>query len=635
MIFFVLCLTLFSISSVYAAAPSVPTNFAVNHAAIDGKSVPLTWTAPSSGGTVDHYVLQGGMETSPGSYSNWMDLPFSIGAVTSYTLDTSEAPDGVYYRLRIVAETAGDESSTASGIVYGGGIPNEPKNYASAVTFLEGRHFADMQDFGAVNTFGANSNFDEATKFAAEQDFTDAQTFDKYQYFDDSTDFTAVAQTFATGTSFGSGTIFSTGGSQDLVAGTIPSFGVMLDSFTCDTASCLPSDTSKFLAPGDLLTSGIDPVATYTKVKPTDKTLAIDGLGLTMTFETVSTAGTVKTDLYDPALIPNSNPSGQGKVLMYTSNAGNVQTIGSVIDLTPDKSKDAGTAASTSGSITITMTYKEANIPEGTDESQLTMLHYVDGYWKTEDSCTVDATNNEITCVVNSLSPFAIGGPGGGIGASGSGYGGKNSCDSNGFGQNKSLRVYQVMYNIDTYEIQVQVASTCGSISAKITTPMQQSILGLSEDDILLGDGVAIYSGYLNGSDEKFNISIQNKRDSFTDTFYINNNSIIKKYAASTGYTSEQQDMFSSITPSTQTTITSEPTITAISQTVEELIPLEKQIVVEKSVIDQTQSTQYTPEPMADEIIEPTCGIGTESVNGICKIIIPDESQFCFLFWCW
>jgi hypothetical protein len=632
--FLVSSIILLSIPSVYAAAPSAPTSFAVDHGNISGKEVPLTWTAPASGGTVDHYVLQGGMETSPGSYSEWTDLPFSIGAVTSYTLDTSEAPDGVYYRLRLVAETESDESSTASNIVYGGGVPNEPKNYASAVTFLEGRHFADMQDFAAVNTFGANSNFDEATKFAAEQDFTATQTFDKYQYFDDSTDFTAVAQTFATGTSFGDGTTFKSDGTQSLVAGTIPSFGVMLDSFACDSASCLPSDTSKFLTPGDLLASGTDPVATYTKVKPTDKTLSVDGLGLTMTFETVSTAGTVKTDLYDPALIPSSTLGSGGKVSMGTSNSGTIETIGSIIDLTPEQSRDGGTPASTSGTITITLPYKEANIPAGTNESQLTMLHYVDGVWKTEDSCTVDTTNNRITCIVTSLSPFGIGGAASSSTSSSSG-GGKSNCDSNGFGSNNSLRVYQVMYDVDTYEVQVQAYSTCGSISAKITTPTQQSILGLSVEQTLLDDRVAIYSGYLDESDEKFNISIQNKRDSFDETFYIQEKSIIKKYTGDTGYTSEQQGIFSPTIPSTQTTIASEPSITEVSPPVEESIPVEKQIVTEKSVIDQTQSIQYTPEPIAEETTESTCGIGTESVNGICKIIIPDEAKFCFLFWCW
>jgi len=49
---------------------------------------------------------------------------------------------------------------------------------------------------------------------------------------------------------------------------------------------------------------------------------------------------------------------------------------------------------------------------------------------------------------------------------------------------------------------------------------------------------------------------------------------------------------------------------------------------------------EYTPEPIVEELIseetmETTCGVGTKLVNGICKIIIPDEIKFCFLFWCW
>jgi hypothetical protein len=44
---------------------------------------------------------------------------------------------------------------------------------------------------------------------------------------------------------------------------------------------------------------------------------------------------------------------------------------------------------------------------------------------------------------------------------------------------------------------------------------------------------------------------------------------------------------------------------------------------------------KYTPEPIAKETMETTCGVGTKLLNGICKIIIPDETTFCFLFWCW
>jgi hypothetical protein len=49
---------------------------------------------------------------------------------------------------------------------------------------------------------------------------------------------------------------------------------------------------------------------------------------------------------------------------------------------------------------------------------------------------------------------------------------------------------------------------------------------------------------------------------------------------------------------------------------------------------------EYTPEPIVEELLSEetmgtTCGVGTKLVNGICKIIIPDETKFCFLFWCW
>jgi hypothetical protein len=215
-----------------------------------------------------------------------------------------------------------------------------------------------------------------------------------------------------------------------------------------------------------------------------------------------------------------------------------------------------------------------------------------------------------------------------------SGGGGKSNCDSNGFGNNNSLRVYQVTYNIKTYEVQVQAYSTCGSISTKMTTPMQQSILGLSLEQTLLDDKIVIYSGYLDESEEKFNISVQNKKQSFDETFYIHDKSITKKYTGETGYTSEQQGTSLPTVTSEQTTILPETSVTMITETIEESVPIEtqKQISDEKLV---TQPVGYTPEPVADEIVETTCGIGTKLVNGICKIIIPDEPKFCFLFWCW
>jgi hypothetical protein len=298
--------------------------------------------------------------------------------------------------------------------------------------------------------------------------------------------------------------------------------------------------------------------------------------------------------LYDPASIPESTAVAgtAGKVSVNTTNTGTINTIGSVTNIS------TGTAT-ISGDIIIKLSYSEANIPVGTAESELTMIHYTGGQWKTEDSCAVDTVNNKISCTVTSLSPFGVGGSG-----SSSSRGGNNNCDSNGFGNNNSLRVYQVSYDIETYQVLVNAYSTCGSISAKMTTPTQQSILGLSTEQTLLDDRVAIYSGYLDESDEKFNISIQNKRDSFYETFYIYDKSITKKYTGDTGYTSQQQGMVSPTITSTQTTILSEP---SVEETV--LVENEKQIVDketvlvenEKQIVDKETPIEYTSEPTEEQ----------------------------------
>ena len=129
-----------------------------------------------------------------------------------------------------------------------------------------------------------------------------------------------------------------------------------------------------------------------------------------------------------------------------------------------------------------------------------------------------------------------------------------NNCDSNGFGNNNSLRVYGVNYDIETNEFQIQAYSTHGYISAKMITPIQQCVLGLSTDQPLFDDRIIIYSGFLDESDKKFNITIQNKRHYFDETFYIYDKSIIKKYTGDTGYTSEQEG-------TTLLTVTSEQVI--------------------------------------------------------------------------
>ena len=241
-----------------------------------------------------------------------------------------------------------------------------------------------------INTYG------ECTMFADEQEFAGSQNFEKYNHFGDSTVF-SVDQTFKEGTTFGPGSIFTVG--QELPAGTIPSHGVIMNAVTCSDTACVP-DAGDVIAPGEKFEAGIDPAATYHNVRSNDKTFEIDGLGLTMTFDTVSTNGTIKADLLDPASV--SGATLNGDTLTMTLNDGsNKQSIGNVIEL-------ATGTASVSGNITITLPYQQSEVGNIAEDT-LTAFHYVGGEWKKESNCTVDTAANTVTCTVSSLSPFSVG----------------------------------------------------------------------------------------------------------------------------------------------------------------------------------------------------------------------------------
>jgi hypothetical protein len=283
---------------------------------------------------------------------------------------------------------------------------------------------------------------------------------------------------------------------------------------------------------------------------------------------------------------------------------------------------------------TIQLTYTDSEVRD-LDESSLQINRFSDGVWSVLTT-RINSVTNTLTASTPGFSTFTISGfsPNPNPSSSSSG-GGKGSCDSNGFGKNNSLRVYEVSYDIETNEVQVQAYSTCGSIQTKMSTPTGQSVLGLSAEQPLLDDMITVYSGFLDESEEKFNISIQNKRDSFSETFYIYDKSISKSYTGETGYTSEQQGMTLPIITSEQITIVSEPSVTQIVQTIEDSIAIEEQILDKPLDAPKVQSIGYTPEPIAEKEIKPQCGVGTKLVDGICKIIKTDEPKFCFLFWCW
>ena len=128
----------------------------------------------------------------------------------------------------------------------------------------------------------------------------------------------------------------------------------------------------------------------------------------------------------------------------------------------------------------------------------------------------------------------------------GSGGGGSQSCNSRGFGVGKSLAVYEVSYNFcgDNSSIDILAYSTCGSISAQLTTEYGRSTAGLSLDQPFIDDEITVYTGILRDDIKKFTVKMENKRNSFEDTFVINECKTTKRYSQTTGYTSSQQGTF-------------------------------------------------------------------------------------------
>ena len=219
--------------------------------------------------------------------------------------------------------------------------------------------------------------------FAPEQGFCGAQTFDKYTHFGDNTDFTAAVQTFREGMTFAEGSVFNN--EQVFPVNTILSHGIVINEVQCSDSACVP-DPADVIAPGEKFGAGIDPAAAKKYVRSDDKTFEIDGLGLTMTFDTVSTDGNIKADLLDPATVAGATLSGTTLTM-----AGLGASVGNVIDLSAD-------TASITGNIVVTLPYQDS---EADDENNLTMYHYVNSEWIEEQNCTTDTTANTVTCTVD------------------------------------------------------------------------------------------------------------------------------------------------------------------------------------------------------------------------------------------
>lgn len=294
----------------------------------------------------------------------------------------------------------------AKNQVFGGGntftFTNSSLLFGSGTNFGAARNFGLFVNFTGAQTFVGTNTFGLATEFGAGQTFSASvpQNFSKNVQFGKNTNFGAK-QTFYPGTKFDTGSTFIA--NQPMPANVVLPSGLLLSAITCPDASCT-ANASQVLSPGELLTPGTNPDPVDSRISSTDKSITIPGLGFNMTFGTVSTAGTVSVDLMNPSSVTAASSDSSGKLTMTASNGNTLNSIGSIMDV----SVNATSGAATSGSMTITLPYDEANLG-GASESSLQMLHYTGGVWITENSCTIDTVNNKITCTVTSLSPFGIG----------------------------------------------------------------------------------------------------------------------------------------------------------------------------------------------------------------------------------
>ena len=420
-------------------------------------------------------------------------------------------------------------------------------------------------------------------------------TFDKYQHFGETTDFTSVIQTFKEGSTFGDGTKFKSDGTQSLPTGTIPAFGVLLESVTCIAEDCKPADDSKFLEPGEILPPGTDPAPSYTSVSSDDKSLAVDGLGLSMSFETVSSDGTIKKDLLDPEDVTSATTESDGSITVTTSG-GSVPVVGSVIDLS------AGTAT-VSGTITVTLPYVESNIPAGKTESDLTLVHQVNGEWIEETNCTTNTTANTVTCNVTSLSPFGVGTKSSSSSSSTSGSISSNSggtaCYPDAL-DGKSLRLYEIRYNLCGEPIiEVIGYSACGIMEYTVRDNTETNHGRLNPEQNYLDQIRVSMIASVSADSDTFKILVKNLRENISHSLNpeivdgkfleCTGNVILPQFSSKfTGYTSDEEasqwvapEEFTGYTSDEQIFETPEPE------------PIEPEYTPEPEPIEP----EYTPEP--------------------------------------
>jgi hypothetical protein len=278
----------------------------------------------------------------------------------------------------------------------------------TAITFEENTHFEGATTFAdsSTHTFKEGTVFDGALTLTANTHITyDGDSID----FGPSSNLSAKVQDFASGATatipqFGTGTTFAD--TQALPFGSVLSTGILLTSITCgtDTSSetCLPTADSAILTKGEIITPGATaPPAIKNTISKDDTTVSVDGLGVSVDFTSITTDGNLSVAIQDPDVtVANTGAklSGNSGALAFTASGESITTVSSVIDF------DLTGTTTSSGTMTITLPYDEAAAnAAGITEHSLKVSHYVGGEWVVENNCTVNTTDNNITCIVDSI----------------------------------------------------------------------------------------------------------------------------------------------------------------------------------------------------------------------------------------
>ena len=167
--------------------------------------------------------------------------------------------------------------------------------------------------------------------------------------------------------------------------------------------TCLTTDDDTILTKGEIIAPGeTAPPAIKNTISADDTTVAIDGLGISVDFTSITTDGNLSVEIQDPdTVVANTSATlasdGSG-ALEFAASGNNITTVSSGVSF------DLTETTATSGAMTITLPYDQATAEAaGFNEEQLHVTHFVNGNWVIENNCTVDAVNDEITCIVETV----------------------------------------------------------------------------------------------------------------------------------------------------------------------------------------------------------------------------------------